>query len=246
MEWDWEARSPKLWDELLDNDGYVVHKLDTVEWEFKNRVLSVQNVMNGTTVLPLHPNVRLLLETIAQLNPKRVADFGCGFGDTLHSAGLLLPSAKLYGYDISPHRLARLRERSPLLADRVILQQCDLGIQGDFTPVELAYTSTVIMHIVGERRLVALRNVFETATRHVVLMENWGSHPFMEDIKLLHSREPFTGWNKLHFYYRYCVEFARPHLMIVSKDKNLPYERLLDYDATMRQPLAKAMQEGRP
>jgi hypothetical protein len=34
--------------------------------------------------------------------------------------------------------------------------------------------------------------------------------------------------------------------MIVSKDSDLLYMRLDDYDATLRQPLAKAKREGRP
>ncbi len=242
-EWDWEARSQVFWQDYQDSDKDNVRKLSAVPWEFKDRVLSVQGVAG---LNPLHPNIRLLLETVKQLRPASVADFGYGFGDILYNVGLLLPDAELYGYDIAAHKIECVRERSPSLADRAVLKQCDIALPGEFTTVELAYTSVVIMHILGERRLVALRNVFETASDHVVLMENWRSHSFMEDIKGLHSDCALFGWSELHFYYRYSVEFARPHLMVVSKDSDLPYKHLHDYDTTMCEPLAKATREGRP
>ena len=242
-EWDWEARSEEFWQDYQDSDKDNVRKLDAVSWEFKDRVLSVQDVAG---LNPLHPNTRLLLETIRQLVPASVADFGYGFGDILYNVGLLLPDAELYGYDIAAHKMECVRERSPSLADRAVLQQRDIALPGEFTEVELTYTSVVIMHILGDRRLAALRNVFETATEHVVLMENWNTHNFMEDIRRLHNDFTLFKWLELYFYYRYSPEFARPHLMIVSKNNNLPYERLYDYDATMCQPLAKAKREGRP
>jgi trans-aconitate methyltransferase len=241
-EWDWSARSLEFWQDYLDSDGDNVRKLDAVTWEYKDGTLSVDNVVEGRALKPLHPNVRLLLETIKQLEPESIADFGYGFGDILHNVGLLLPDARLYGYDIAAHKLECVRQRSPSLAERATLAQRDIGVAGTFTPVELVYTSVVIMHILGQRRLTALRNIFETAQRHVVLMENWGSHSFMEDIESLY----LTDWPERHFYYRHSPEFDRPHLMIVSKDSDLLYMRLDDYDATLRQPLAKAKREGRP
>ncbi len=240
---DWEAMSPKLWQDYQDSDKDNVHKLSAVPWEFKDRVLSIQDVAG---LNPLHPNTRLLLETVKQLEPASVADFGYGFGDILYNVGLLLPDAELYGYDIAAHKMECVQERSPSLADRAVLKQCDIALPGKFATVELTYTSVVIMHILGERRLTALRNVFETATEHVILMENWRTHNFMEDIRRLHNDFALFMWLELYFYYRYSPEFARPHLMIVSKNSNLPYERIYDYNATMCEPLAKATREGRP
>lgn len=241
-EWNWEARSLEFWRDYLESDKDNVRKLDAVTWQYKDGVLSVDNVVDGRALKALHPNTRLLLETIKQLEPESVADFGYGFGDILYNVALLLPDAKLCGYDIAAHKLECVRQRSPSLAERAILKQRDIGVAGMFPPAELAYTSVVIMHILGQRRLTALRNIFETAQKHVVLMENWGSHSFMEDIESLY----LTNWIERHFYYRYSPEFKRPHLMIVSKDNDLPYERLYDYDATLRQPLARAKREGRP
>ena len=242
-EWDWEARSAEFWEDYQDSDKDNVRKLDAVAWEYSDRTLTVEDVPGRN---PLHPNIRLLLETVRQLVPTSVADFGYGFGDILYNVGLLLPDAELYGYDIAAHKSECVRERSPWLADWAVLRQRDIALPGKFATAELTYTSVVIMHILGERRLTALRNVFETASDHVILMENWRTHSFMEDIRSLHNDCALFGWTDLHFYYRYSVEFARPHLMIVSKYNNLPYERLYDYDATMCQPLAKATKEKRP
>ena len=242
-EWDWEARSQEFWEDYQGSDKDNVRKLDAVAWEYSDRTLTVEDVSGRN---PLHPNIRLLLETVKQLEPASVADFGYGFGDILYNVGLLLPDAELYGYDIAAHKIECVRERSPGLARHGVLAQADIGAHGEFAPVQLAYTSVVIMHIMGERRLAALQNVFETATDHVVLMENWNTHNFMDDIRELHDNCALFGWSKLFFYYRHSPEFDRPHLIVVSKDDDLPYKRLSNYDATMCQPLAKAKREGRP
>jgi hypothetical protein len=39
----------------------------------------------------------------------------------------------------------------------------------------------------GQVNLVALENLFRTAHKQVVLMENWSRHEFVEDIRRLHA-----------------------------------------------------------
>ncbi len=241
-EWDWNEVSDRIWQDKMNDEALVVHKIDTFGWQYANRTLTVE--YGG--LQPFHPNQRLLLETIAQLNPKSVTELGCGFGDNLYNLGLLLPDCKLRGYDISAKSLARLIERSPVLRKRAALWERDVAKSATVLPTELSFAHVVIMHILGERHLVALQNLFWAATKYVVLLENWSSHPFMDDIERLYTQRDLVGWKELHFYYRYSPELGRPHVMVISQEGNLPYEQLTDYDLVMRQPLLKALAEGRP
>lgn len=56
----------------------------------------------------------------------------------------------------------------------------------------MVFTQTVIMHIQKDRRhIVALRNIFLTATKYVVLMENQSSHNFCSDIATIAREASF-------------------------------------------------------
>jgi len=189
------------------------------------------SIADGSIVLraglkALHPNAAGLYETIAALAPKSVLEVGCGGGDHLHNLGVLFPDLSRHGLDVSAGQLALLRERSPHLAP--LVRQCD--ITETLPPAEyaadVAYTQAVIMHIQRKgRHLAALANVFKMARRHVVLMENWWRHWFMDDIVMLHECGRIA-WPSLHFYVRRYQE--RPLLMVVSSEQ-LPFEPLTDY-----------------
>ena len=115
---------------------------------------------NREGLKPLHPNHRLLYETILQLNPGSVLELGCGGGDHLHNISLLIKNAKLYGLDVSSEQLTFLKERHPDLNAVIKQHNCTLPFPPEFPQVDIAYTHAVIMHIqAGNGHMVALSNL---------------------------------------------------------------------------------------
>jgi hypothetical protein len=175
---------------------------------------------------PLHPNCACLYETIGALAPSSVIEIGCGGGDHLHNLGVIHPTITRRGFDRSPGQLALLRERSPHLVGLVSELDVTLPPSSSYPTADLVYTQAVVMHIhAGNGHLVALANMFRMARRHVVLMENWWRHWFMDDIAMLH-RGGMIAWPNLNFYFRRYD--GKPYVMVVSKDV-LPFEALDDY-----------------
>lgn len=182
-------------------------------------------------LMDLHPNHRLLYETILQLKPASVVELGCGAGDHGHNIKVLYPECQVNGYDLSESQLALLRKRNSDL-DPAKFRQMNLTLPAPLSckAHDIAYTQAVIMHIqAGNGHLVALSNTFRLATKQVVLMENWSRHDFMGDICQL-QQAGIIGWNKLHFYYRCAPELNNcPHLMVVSSSELPQYPVLTDY-----------------
>lgn len=182
-----------------------------------------------TESTPLHPNHRLLYETVLQCSPLTVFEVGCGRGDHLHNLSVLSPHIGLYGVDISRRQVALLKRTYPALraTTEVFDISCSPSMLG-FPRVDLVYTQAVLMHI-HERDTYerALQNIFSIAGSVVVLMENWTRHDFLEDITSLYSRRKLA-WKELYCYYRISPELKKPHLMILANRK-LPYAPLNDY-----------------
>lgn len=177
-------------------------------------------------LLPLHPNHACIYETVHALAPASVIEIGCGGGDHIRNLGLLFPRLELSGYDRSSEQLALLAERSPWLSSKVRVLDVTGELPAGLQPAELVFTQAVVMHIHdGGGHLRALSNMFRLATRYVVLMENWRSHPFLEDLRRL-SAAGQLAWPAPHFYVR---RFAgKPRLMLVSSE-TLGEEPLRDY-----------------
>ncbi|MGD8376178.1 MAG: class I SAM-dependent methyltransferase [Acidobacteriota bacterium] len=177
---------------------------------------------------PLHPNWRLLYETVLQLRPASVLELGCGNGMHLANLRTLMPALEIHGVDRSPGQLAFLRELHPGLEDRVLELDATRPFPPEVPAVDVAYTQAVLMHIQGGgRHREALANLFRVARRQVVLMENWERHPFLDDIHALRGGGRIP-WADLHCYYRESPEYRRPHLLICSSAK-LDYPELRDY-----------------
>lgn len=194
------------------------------DYAFSGNVLSLQK-----DILPLHPNHRLLYETILQLTPSSILEVGCGGGDHLYNLQILAPFISLYGRDLSTEQLSFLRRRHPELKADIGLIDITLPFSSLWPVVDLCFTQAVIMHIhTGNGHLVALSNLFKMAIKFVVLMENWRSHNFMESIQNMFDKK-MIAWGELFFYYRFSPELNKPHLMIVSAVK-LDYEPLARYD----------------
>jgi len=178
--------------------------------------------------LPLHPNSRLIYETILQLHPSSVMEIGFGGGDHLYNLMILSPQTRLYGCERSQIQLDFARQRSPsLIADLRVVDASDQESIASLPRVDLCFTNAVLMHLRGKRYMRALTNVFRLADKHVLLMENWARHDFMRDIKSLHERR-ILPWSEVRFYYRISPEYGRPHLMVVSTER-LNYPLLKDY-----------------
>jgi SAM-dependent methyltransferase len=208
-------------------------KLSPSDYFFSNGKLTLQR-----DILPLHPNHRLLYETILQLQAKSIMEVGCGGGDHLYNLMILSPQIQLHGCDLSTEMLALARQRSPDL--RADMQLLDITLPNHtlLPLVDLCFTQAVIMHIKGaDRHLVALANLFRIATRQVVLMENWSQHDFLGDIQMLRGKGKIS-WHDLFFYYKASPELNRPHLMVVSAHP-LDYPSLTDYRILLNPLLAE-------
>lgn len=221
-DFDWSSYSLHYRGELAGISKEHTLVLREGDYEFRDGSLSQARA----GILPLHPNHRLLYETILQLSPKSVFELGCGGGDHLANISLLMPGVALHGIDISPQQLSLLRKRHPGLAASLAAFDAKQPLPKDFPQVDVAYTQAVLMHIqTGDGHRVALENLFRTARKQVVLMENWSRHSFVEDIRRLYA----TGripWPELHLYSRWSPEFKRPHLLVASSTKLHFYEKL--------------------
>ena len=175
-------------------------------------------ILLNPTLLPLNPNSRLLYETIYRLNPESVLEVGVGGGDHVHNLHLLLPKAGFYGVDISQNQIDFLLHRHPDLKDICKLAVADVTRKdalNTFGEVDLVYTQAVLMHIRrGNRYIRALKNMFNISN-YIVLMENWTTHNFLDDItKISHERD--FPWPELSIYKN---DSGEQILMILSKKK---------------------------
>lgn len=224
-DFDWRAYSALYAEELAEIERDYTLRLSPGDYLFADGRLTQQS--SGR---PLHPNCRLLYETLLQLHPADVLEMGCGAGDHLHNLGGLAPQIRTAGVDRSGEQLDLLKRRSPGLKAVVSVADITRPLPASLPAADIAYTQAVIMHIqTGDNHLMALANMFQAATKQVILMENWQRHPFLEDIQRLHAQERLP-WKELHFYFRRAPELGdRPHLMVISAAP-LDYEPLEDYD----------------
>lgn len=211
-------------EEIAEREKTQTLKLSGDEFTFDGNKLLINEDYS-----PLHPNCRLLYETILLLNPKSVFEVGCGGGDHLHNINILTPGVELRGIDRSENQLELLKDRSPHLKEFVSQLDITLPFSSLIKSAELAYTQAVIMHIqTGNGHLVALSNLFRISSKYVLLMENWKRHNFYEDIKMLYEKG-MLPWDQIHFYYRRSPEYQnKPHLMVVSSEP-LKFDPLESY-----------------
>ena len=212
--------------ELKKNIEKYLPFLSVDDYEFTNNKL----IKNNISIKPLHPSFQFLYETIMQLNPQSVFEMGCGTGVHLHNLQTLLPQARICGVDLSTQQLNGLKKTYPQIADKA--KQADATTPWTKLPFEVcdvAFTQAVIMHIhTGDAHLMALENLFKMARKYVILYESMKNHPFLDDIKKLHSTKKIS-WDNIFFYYRINEENGLPTSMICS-NTSLPYLELTDYN----------------
>ena len=196
------------------------------DYQFHNSQL----IKSNENIKPLHSSHHLLYETIMQLNPQSVFEMGCGTGMHLRNIQTLLPQARICGVDLSSQQLNGLKKTYPQIADKA--KQADATTPWTKLPFEIcdvAFTQAVIMHIhTGDAHLMALENLFKMARKYVILYESMKNHPFLDDIKKLHSTKKIS-WDNIFFYYRINEENGLPTSMICS-NTSLPYLELTDYN----------------
>ena len=184
--------------------------------------------LNSEKVLPLHPNHRLLYETILELAPTSLIEIGCGGGDHLFNLSILGPNISLYGVELSQEQLEFLFIRHPGINANLRRLDVTLPHPLNSPQVDLAYTQAVIMHLqTGNNYLVALANLFKYAKKQVILVENWKKHNFMESIKYLYKNN-MLPWESIFFYYRESEESHTTRIMIISAER-LHYQELTNY-----------------
>ncbi len=241
-------RSPaSQYDDDFNWSNYTLHYEGELELGHKTRILCLEfgdyrfsegALIKQRDILPLHPNVHLLYETILQLSPLSVLEVGCGGGDNLHNLKVLRPQLEVLGNDISDGQLDLLRSRHSYLSP--LVRKLDITKCDSFAnPVDLIFTQAVIMHIgTQERRhLIALENLFKTATRYVLLMENWSKHSFLDDIHKLMA----TGripWHECYLYYRQNVHNPDIKILVASSTP-LNYPSLNDYATLLNTQFAR-------
>jgi SAM-dependent methyltransferase len=227
-DFDWDIYSEHYRGELREIQSEQTLILKPNDFIFVDDELKINN-----KILPLHPNHRLLYETILQLSPDSVMELGCGGGDHLNNLSTLNPNIRLYGIDLSKDQIDFLHQRHPEL--KADLKNLDITLPHPYDSplVDIAYTQAVIMHLnTGNNHLVALANLFSYARNQVILMENWKKHNFLRDIQFLFANK-MINWDKIFFYYRVSKELQVPHLMIISSVP-LKYPILENYDLLER------------
>lgn len=191
---------------------------------FKNNKLEAAE----KSILPLLEGHHLLYEIILSLNPTSILEVGCGGGDHLRNLSLFKPELRLNGVDRSEKQLETLRSRHPHL--QAHLQVQDMTISGlKLQPVDIVYTQAVLMHISeGSNRFKnVLDNMFNTAQKQIVLVENWTHHNFMEAVQNVIATN--KNWEHAKIYYTYRSVAPNFRALVISK-VDLPYEKLTNYD----------------
>lgn len=226
--------------DMFDWPLYYLHYKGEIKREAKTHTISLAKgdytftngrlVKSNPSIKPLHPHHRFLYETIMRLNPKSIFEMGCGTGMHLHNISTLLPQVRICGTDLLDIQLEYLTNIYPDLKNNV--KQADATVitkEPPFKICDLAFTQAVLMHIHTEdSHLKALENLFAMSNRYVVLFESTKNHPFLDDIRKLHSLKKIK-WENIYFYYQLNPENKLPSSIICSSVK-LPYLELTDYN----------------
>jgi hypothetical protein len=208
-DFDWNRYHLEYLKQVEGQEESLTLRLTSGDWSLQEGEISLR------AEKPLHPNHKLLYETILELGPQSVLEAGCGGGDHLHNLALLLPHANIRGVDRSLGQLETLRRRNPEVAGWASVMDLTLPAPRSLTESELTFTQAVVMHIqTGSSHKVALWNLFHLSTQYVLLMENWARHDFVGDLQEMQERE-ILPWSEMHLYVRRLS--GRPHLLVASR-----------------------------
>jgi SAM-dependent methyltransferase len=182
----------KSYHEHYSEELKMIQKTNTLIIDKENFSLIDGKIsMKSPDLKPLLPSHRLLYETILELNPIEVLEIGCGGGDHLANLKTLIPGVKIDGIELLTDQLDTLNSRHP--GHDFNLSLADITSSKFVYPkTDLVFTHAVLMHITEkeERFKFALNNVLNTASRFVVLMENWTQHNFLAGVQEFLSNNP--------------------------------------------------------
>jgi trans-aconitate methyltransferase len=189
---------------------------------FENGELSVPGL------LPLHPNHKLLYETILRINPISIIEVGCGGGDHLANLQALNPEFNVFGVDRSVNQLDHAVVRHPALENKMVVLDItsrDLNLE----QADLVFSQAVLMHIseTENRFQIAFSNMFALAKAQIVLVENWTQHDFLDEAKRNISEN--QNWSNAKIY---CINSQNEKFvsaMVISKYKISGLDELAEY-----------------
>jgi SAM-dependent methyltransferase len=236
----------KIWSQLtlvgkrfidgVNWSAYNGHYLEELKFTSKTNTLLIQkdrvSVIDGklqlidTKMKPLILSHQLLYESILDLNPREVLEVGCGAGDHLANLKILIPEIKCHGADLLQKQLDSLELRHP--NNDFELSTVDITSPNCVLPkVELVFTHAVLMHISekNNRFAKAIENVFDAATKHIVLVENWTQHDFMSEALRFVEKHP--EWR---IYYAKSNLDSRARIMVISREELRNQKNLDNYD----------------
>lgn len=182
--------------------------------------------------LDLHPNHQLLYEIILGLNPGAVLEAGCGGGDHLRNLTLFDKNINAYGVDRSVDQIALLKKRHPDLLAQIIVSDIT-KVDIDLPKVDLVYTQAVLMHIseLNDRIKVAVTNLLNASAMHLILIENWTQHNFMQILREAISKN--SNWKNSYMYFVISEIDPTIRALVLSKAE-LPYDPLTDYELLLQ------------
>lgn len=182
-DFDWNAYPAHYRAEHEFNRRFFTDDLREVDFVFSNGKLYLL-----ADCKPLNPTHRCLLEAIGNLPAAdSIAEVGVGGGRYLANLNAILGDrVRLSGYDRSPQQLAFFKELFPEIFRQAKTSVMDLT-EGPIAAADLpdiVYASTVLMHIKRpDAYEAALKNLLASARKFVVLMDNWGSHDYFQDLQ---------------------------------------------------------------
>lgn len=168
-------------------------KLNINDYKFsKNKLFKVNN-----SIKPLHDNHKALYESILIINNNDIAEIGCGGGDHLHNLKLLKPDVNIHGYDRSHEQISFLKRRHKQAFDVSYIDITESKLNKKYN---LIYTQAVLMHISekDDRFHNAIINILRSASKYIVLMENWTRHDYVKSFK--DASMKVKGWDKIYFH----------------------------------------------
>ncbi len=148
----------------------------------------------------VHPNVQLIMNTVARLAPTSVHEVGCGGGDHIANVKRLFPDIIATGGDRSENQLRFALERHPDLAKGFGVQDITMPFSQLWPRAELVYSQAVVMHIhTAVSHFVALTNMVRMAQKYVLLVENLQAHNFVSDLRALYEGGQLD-WETMNIY----------------------------------------------
>jgi 2-polyprenyl-3-methyl-5-hydroxy-6-metoxy-1,4-benzoquinol methylase len=204
----------------------IIEKVNTLLITAQDfEVVNSKVILKSLDKLPLHPNAQLLYETILKLHPNSILEVGCGGGDHLANLKTLIPELEVYGVDLLDKQIEFCNKRH--LQNDFKLSVVDISKKGVIFPnVDVIYTQAVLMHITEKdlRFYNSMENLLNSSAKHLIFVENWSQHNFFETVKQI------TPVNKWKMYFNFLEGNEKTRLMIISKDEQLSFQPLLDYN----------------